>query len=175
MSRIRRNRVNTPVIPSIQLYDSGTQTFTTAGEFHTWDTIAFKTSDFHYTVDDDRVIVQLPSTGYYEITFEGSFYSAGIASLTSQLYINGDAVEGSKVRGCAYYNQGTVACACMTLHFIKYLNSKDYIQIETITSIGSEDVLTTPETSRLIVKFIPTLGWNNSKGGNMNYRGGVVR
>ena len=43
-----RKRTNTPVIPFIQLYDAGTQTFTVAGEFHTWDTIVFKTSDLHY-------------------------------------------------------------------------------------------------------------------------------
>ena len=172
------NKISTPVIPSIQLYDSGTQTFTTAGEFHTWDTIAFKTSDFHYVADDDRVIVQLPSAGYYEITFESSFTvgAPGFASATSQLYINGEAVEGSKACGCGYDSgQGSIACACVTLHFIKYFNANDYIQIETITSLGSVDVLTTPETSRLIIKFIPTRGWNNSSGGNINYKGEVMR
>jgi len=172
-----RSRTNTPVIPSIQLYDSDTQTFTTVGEFHTWDTIAFKTTDFHYIADEDKTTLELPSAGYYEITFESSFMIAtGSASITSQIWLNGTAIDGSKACGCAYNSgQANIACACVTLHFIVYLHAKDYIQIKTQNSLGSSDVVTVPEASRLIIKFIPTLGWDNSKGGNMNYRGGVVR
>ena len=174
----RRARELAPAIPFIQLYDSGTQTFTTTGEFHTWDTTSFKTSDFHYNVDDDRVQINRQGGGWYEITFESSFTvgAAGFASAGSQVYINGEAVEGSKACGCGYDSgQGSVACACVTLHFIIYLNSKDYIQIKTTNSLGSEDMLTVPETSRLIVKFIPIKGWDNSAGGKVNFRGGVMR
>ena len=173
-----RTRTNKPVIPFIQLYDTGTQTFTIVGEFHTWDTVNFKTSDFRYTSDDDKVVINVPSTGFYEVTFECSFTigEAGFASASSQLYINGEAVEGSKASGCGYDSgQGSVSCACVTLHFIKYLNSKDYIQIKTTNSIASKDMLTVPETSRLIVKFIPVKGWNNNAGGKFSYKGNVMR
>ena len=62
----------------------------------------------------------------------------------------------------------------MTLHFILYLNANDYIQIKTTTAlIGHMDSIA--NTSRLIVKFIPTRGWNNSSGGNINYKGEVMR
>ena len=171
-----RNRTNTPVIPFIQLYDVGTQTFTVAGEFHTWDSIAFKTSDFHYTEDDDRVMINVPSAGYYEITFECSFTKSGsgFGAATSQIYINGEAVTGAKAVGCAYdTGQGQASCACMTLHFIIYLKARDYIQIKTTASANS--LLSGLETSRLLIKFIPTQGWNNNNGGNINYRGRVSR
>lgn len=170
------NKLSTPVIPSIQLYDAGTQTFTVAGEFHTWDTISFKTSDFHYVADDDRVMVQLPSTGYYEIMFECSFTKsgAGLGTATCQIYKNGVAVSGAKAVGCSYdTGQGSAACACMTLHFIMYLNARDYIQIKTTASANS--LLSGLETSRLVIKFIPTRGWNNNFAGNINYKGEVMR
>ena len=175
---VARRRTNKPVIPFIQLYDSGTQTFTIAGEFHTWDTVDFKTSDFRYTSDDDKVVINVPSTGFYEVTFECSFYKSGtgFASATSQIFVNGIAVTGSKTCGCGYdTGQGYASCACTTLHFIKYLNSKDYIQIKTTNSIASKDMLTVPETSRLIVKFIPVKGWNNNAGGKFSYKGNVMR
>ena len=175
------NKLSTPAIPSIQLYDSGAQNFTTAGEFHTWDTIAFKTTDFHYTADDDRVIIQLPSTGYYEVIFECSFKNTSMWQLvtsTSQLYLNGEVVSGAKAVGCSGFDTAEypqlVSCACITLHFILYLNANDYIQIKTTTAtLGDMDSVA--NTSRLIVKFIPTRGWNNSSGGNLNYKGEVMR
>ena len=173
---INRKRTNTPVIPFIQLYDTGTQSFTAAGEFHTWDTINFKTSDFHYTEDDDRVSINIPSAGYYEITFECSFIKCGVGlgTANSQIYINGNAIEGAHANGCAYdTGQGCASCACMTLHYIIYLTARDYIQIKTIANADSMTSII--ETSRLIVKFIPTQGWNNNNGGNANYRGRVNR
>ena len=171
-----RNRSNTPVIPFIQLYDTGTQTFTMAGEFHTWDTIDFKTSDLHYTVDDDRVLVNVPGAGYYSITFECSFTKsgAGLGMATSQIYKNGIAITGAKAVGCSYdTGQGQAACACMTLHFTTYLKAKDYIQVKTTAS--SNSLLSGLETSRLLIEYVPTQGWNNNSGGNQNYRGRVMR
>lgn len=170
------NKLSIPVIPSIQLYDSGTQTFTVAGEFHTWDMVSFKTSDFHYIADDDRVVVQMPSTGYYEITFECSFTKsgAGFGVATSQLYKNGVAVPGAKTQGCGYdTGQGQASCPCITLHFMLYLNGKDYIQIKTTASANS--FASGAQTSRLLIKFIPTKGWNNSFAGNINYKGEIMR
>ena len=171
-----RKRTNTPVIPFIQLYDNtGLQSFTIAGEFHTWDSISFKTSDFHYTEDDDRVMINVPSAGYYEITFECSFYKdgSGFGSASSQVYVNGEGLTGSKACGCGYdTGQGYAACACVTLHFITYLKGRDYIQIKTT---ASDDMISVCETSRLLIKFIPTQGWNNDNGGNTNYRGRVSR
>ena len=172
-----RKRISTPVIPLIQLYDTGTQTFTIAGEFHTWDSVAFKTSDFHYIEDDDRVFINVPSAGYYEITFECSFIkddNIGVSSATSQVYKNGEAVTGAQAIGCSYETgQTKVSCACITLHFIIYLKAKDYIQIKTTAS--ANNMLSECETSRLVIKFIPTDGWNNNSGGNKNYRGRIER
>ena len=172
----RSNKVSMPAIPSIQLYDSSTQVFTTAGEFHTWDTVSFKTSDFHYVADDDRVMLHRPSTGYYEITFECNFIKSGdgLGIGICQIYKNGTAVPGAKAIGCSYSSRQEVSsCACVTLHFNMYLNGRDYIQIKTTSSIDS--LISSAETSRLIIKFIPTKGWDNSFAGNENYKGEVAR
>ena len=169
------NKLSKPAIPCVQLYDSGTQAFTVAGEFHTWDMISFKTSDFHYKADDDRIMVHRPSTGYYEITFECSFTKdgAGLGTATTQIYKNGVAIDGAIAFGCAYdTGQGQASCACMTLHFMLYLNGRDYIQVKTT---ASDDIDSVAETSRLLIKFIPTRGWNNNAAGNINYRGEVMR
>jgi len=171
-----RKRTNTPVIPFIQLHDTGLQVFTTVGEFHTWDNISFKTSDFHYTEDDDRVLINIPSAGYYEVTFECSFTKsgAGLGAAVCTLYKNGEVVTGATAVGCAYdTGQGAAACACITLHFIIYLKGRDYIQVKTTASADS--LISGSQTSRLLVKFIPTQGWNNDNGGNTNYRGRVSR
>jgi hypothetical protein len=171
-----RSRTNKPVIPYIQIYDrTGAQAFTNVGQFHTWDTIDFKTNDLHYTVDDDRILINIPGTGYYEITFECSFltYVNGLSQIVSQAYKNGVAVIGAKAIACASAAAQTpTSCGCQTLHFVMYLEARDYIQIKTTSTNQS---YSGGETSRLIMKFIPTLGWNNNSGGNTNYRGRVMR
>ena len=170
------NKLSKPVIPCAQLWDTGLQVFTTVGEFHTWDNIAFKTSDFHYVADDDRIVLHRPSTGYYEVTFECSFTKsgAGFGAAVCSLYKNGIVVPGATAVGCGYDSgQGQASCACVTLHFILYLKGNDYLQIKTTASANS--MISGSQTSRLIVKFIPTRGWDNSSGGNINYRGEVMR
>ncbi|MBU0598874.1 hypothetical protein KKF61_07890, partial [Patescibacteria group bacterium] len=60
-----------------------------------------------------------------------------------------------------------------SISYIVYLEKGDYIQVYSI--MGSEDSQTKPETSRLIISFIPMLGWDNSASGRADYKGGVVR
>ena len=171
-----RRRITKPVIPFIQLYDLGTQTFTVAGEFHTWDTINFKTSDFRYASDDDKIAIYVPSTGFYEVTFECNFTKsgAGFATATTQLFLNGSGVSGAKSINCAYdTGQGDASCAFLTLHFVIYLNANDYVQIKTTASADS--LVSSAETSRLIIKFIPAKGWNNNAGGQISYKGNIMR
>jgi len=171
-----RDKNVTPAIPFIQLYDAGTQTFTNAGEFHTWDTISFKTSNFNYVSDDDRVIIKRDFYGYYEIIFECSFTKSGsgFGMATSQIYLNGVAVSGTKAVACSYdTGQGQAACACMTLHYVIYLKRNDYIQIKTTASVNS--LLSGVETSRLLIRFVSMHGWNNEMGGKLESKGGVFR
>jgi hypothetical protein len=172
----RRNRTLTPAIPFIFLSDAtGAQCFDATGGFHTWDTIAFKTSDFHYTVDDDRVQINRQGSGWYEITFEVSWYTEQILrEIKTDLYINGTLAINSHIHtyvtgagGQPTYRDQHV------LHYIIYLTYKDYIQIKSTASASG--VCTDPASSRLMVKFIPIHGWNNDAGGRVNFRGGVDR
>lgn len=170
-----RDREPQAAIPHIFLYDDiGNQTFTGAGEFHTWDSIEFKTSHFYYVVDDDRILFNKNSYGLFEITFECSFDTSygGTVGVTSQLYKNGTAIDGSQVQITANGGQYP-QIQCQSIHFYVELKEGDYIQVKTTTNIQSADSI--PETSRLIIKFIPIHGWNNSSGGRLDYSGGIMR
>jgi hypothetical protein len=62
---------------------------------------------------------------------------------------------------------------CQSITYVIYLEKDDYIQIHTETDANS--VYSMGETSRLIIEFIPMQGWNNSSGGRVDYKGGVMR
>lgn len=172
----RRNRTLKPAIPFIFLSDTlGEQVFSATGEFHTWDTVAIKTTDFHYTVDDDRVTINRQGSGFYEIAFEVSWKTAEILrQIWTDIYINGAELKNSHVHTYVTGSAGQPTYRDQhVIHYIVYLNYKDYIQIKSQSS-GS-NVTTDPKSSRLSVKFIPIHGWDNNAGGNVNFRGGVMR
>lgn len=170
-----RNRDRYPAIPFIMLWDDdGAQNFDSVGAFHTWDIQEIQTSHFQYDPDNDRIYLNRISAGYYEITFECSFDTdyGGVVIFTSQLYKNGTAVNGAKTTSTAAGGQYP-HYASQSLHHIIYLERGDYIQIETKSTAQSVDSIA--ETSRLLVKFIPVHGWNNSNAGRIDYRGEVLR
>lgn len=171
-----RYRTPSPAIPSIFLSDTdGEQVFSATGEFHTWDTIRFITSDFHYTTDDERITINRQGGGYYEILFQVSWKTEEILrEIWSDIYINGVELKNSHVHtyvtgagGSPTYRDQHV------IHYVIYLNYKDYIQIHSESS-GS-NVTTDPKSSRLSIKFIAAKGWNNSAGGKERFKGGVMR
>jgi hypothetical protein len=170
-----RDREPQAAIPHVFLYDEGGgQTFTAANEPHTWDSIEYKTSHFFYVADDDRILFNKNSYGLFEITFECSFNTSygGTVLVTSQIYKNGDAVTGAKAQvtvGGGQYPQ----YQCKSIHCYIHLKEGDYIQVKTQVNTQSADSI--GETSRIIIKFIPTHGWDNSSGGRMEYSGGVMR
>lgn len=173
-----RNRSKYPALPSVILYDdTGNQTFTNGGEFHTWDSIDTKTTHFDYEIDDDSIFLNNNQYGWYEITFECSYvtYEDDNIAVTSQLYVNGSAIAGAKVT-CSVAGtseQTPTILNCQSLHFLVYLTGRDYVQIKTTTD-NAGDTYSIAETSRLMIKFIPVKGWNNNAGGNINvsYKGG---
>lgn len=172
-----RNRNVTPAIPFIQLCDEdGGLSITAIGVFHTWDTQSFKTSNFHYNLDSDRVYIKKNSAGYYEITFDCSFgtNTNDTIDIDTQIYKNGIAVDNSVTRVTASAaGQIPTYYASQTLHFILFLEKGDYVQIKSTASANS--VSTIGETSRLIIRFIPMEGWNNSHAGREQQSGGVLR
>lgn len=172
-----RNRTLTPAIPSIFLTDiDGEQVFNNAAlQYHTWDTVVFKTSDFHYTIDDDKVQINRQGGGFYEITFEVSWKTVQtLRDIYTDIHINGAELINSHVHtfvagasGQSTYRDQHV------IHYIVYLNYGDYIQI--VSRGGGTNVTTDPKSSRLMIKFIPIQGWDNNSGGKESYRGGVLR
>lgn len=170
-----RNRTKYPAIPFTLLYDNGgSQTFDSTGTFHTWDIKETKTNHFQYDLDSDRIYLKRMSAGYYEVTFECSFYTTygGTVLFTSQVYKNDTALDGAKTINTVCAGQ-IPHYASQSIHFIVFLKQGDYIQIETKSTANS--VYSIAETSRLLVKFIPVHGWNNSNGGRIDYRGEVLR
>ena len=171
-----RNRTLTPVIPSIFLTDTdGEQVFSTVGEFHTWDTVVLKTSDFHYIVDGNRVQINRQGGGFYEISFEVSWKTTQILrQIWTDLYANGAKLVNSHAHTYVTGASGQPTYRDQhIIHYIVYLNYGDYVQVKSQSS-GS-NVTTDPESSRLIIKFIPIQGWDNNSGGKESYRGGVLR
>jgi len=180
MARYREhNNDISSAVPLTLLYDTtGLQAFTSAGAFHTWDTIKTKSSHFNYTVDDDRIQLKVNSSGLFKITFECSFSTdtANQNCTTSQIYKNGTALDGAKSVICIYWagGQGIVICGSQTLTYTVYLSINDYIQVKTNTG-ASGNVLTYPDSSRLMIEFIPIHGYNNDRGGRKMFTGKVMR
>jgi hypothetical protein len=171
-----RNRDKYPAIPFTLLYDeNGGQSFDSTGAFHTWDTEETKTSHFQYDLDTNRIYLKRMSAGYYEITFECSFETTdnAVPIVTSQLYKNGTAVTGAQTQTTVADGNCQHEKNQQSIHFILFLKQEDYIQIKTTTNTQSAESIA--ETSRLLIKFIPVHGWNNSNGGRVDYRGEVLR
>ena len=167
-----------PAIPFTFLYDKiGNQTFTSAGEFHEWDTLRIVSSHFNATAEQDRIYLNTNSSGLFKVTFECSFITYDEDDdllITSSIYKNGSQLEGSKVMCSATggSSQADKVKNCQTLTYIVYLEKDDYIQIHSITDANSVNSLA--ETSRVIIEFLPMFGFNNGSGGRMDYKG-VVR
>ena len=167
-----------PSIPSILLWDNGgNQAFTSTGEFHTWDTEQIKTSHFYYKLDGTKIILNNNQQNMYEVTFECSFYTylAATIALNSDIYKNGVIVDGSQAKiTLTGSGQAAVVRNCLSIHFLLYLKGGDYIQIKSITN-NVNAVLSTADTSRLMINFMPIRGWDNSKAGRIEYKGMVMR
>lgn len=172
----QRNKTVTPAIPLIFLSDaSGEQVFgSAADQFHTWDTVVLKTSDFHYTVDDDRIIINRRSAGFYEITFEVSWKTVEtLRQIWTDVFVNGVNLTNSHTHTFVAGSGGQPTYRDQhVIHYIIYLNPGDYIQLA--SRGNSTNVTTDPKSSRLIIKFIPLKGWNNDTGGKVRSKGGFI-
>jgi len=172
------NRKPKPSIPSILLYDNtGLQSFTNAGEFHTWDTEQIKTSHFWYKIDGTKVILENNQQNMYEVTFECSYltYVTGVIIVYSELYKNGVAVNGSRTyTSCSGASQSPTGIGNISIHYLLYLKGGDTIKMKTTTN-NAGVTYSYPDTSRLMINFMPIRGWDNSKAGRIEYKGSVLR
>lgn len=161
-----RNRTLHSFIPHLFAYDStGGQSFTNAGQFHTWDTTKYKTKHINYVSDTIKICIK--KTGMYEVKHDMSIETnhTGISKIDTYVYINGVVVNGSRVQNSCYDSgQGDVVVSCQTLVCSVYLEYGDYIQIYSVTNNG-DSTYTMPDSSRITVKYIDMVGWDNSRGG----------
>ena len=159
-----------PAIPYIALYDEdGTQVIN--GSFLTWDSIKSKTSHFLYSADDDRVQLQLNSSGLYEVTFNVSL--AGSDTCYFELYKNGTVISESRMFISPIMAGQTIYTQSGSIKYVVFLQKGDYIQVKGTGVIDGASTIA--NTSRLIIKFLPMHGWDNSAGGRLDYKGGVER
>jgi hypothetical protein len=142
-----------PAIPYISLYDAGGSQ-TIDGSFLTWDNIKILTSHFLYSEDDNRVQLAINSSGLFEITFDVSLSGGGTSYF--EVYKNGTVISESRM----------YAIESGTLNYTIYLEKDDYIQIKGTLSSGSSSTIA--NTSRLKIKRLPMLGWDNKRSGRHN-------
>lgn len=173
-----RHRTAKTAIPCIFLIQEAEDT-SFNDEFHTWDTIEFNTPNFEYTVNTDRVFIQR-CEGYYEIIFQCSYNLSREETnrVFDSIYVNGSAIDGGKcittygkvwsqdAQGYNWIDGNN------NIHVIYYLKPGDYIQVYANTTYQTDRQA---DTCRLIIKFLPMQGWDNSAGGREEYKGGVSR
>lgn len=160
-----------PAIPYIFLYDNtGGQTIN--GSFLTWDTTKIKTQHFQYESDTNRVELKTNSTGLFEVYFEVSLTAGAAAVASFDVYKNGTYVDGSRTYISVIYSQGAYNQSGV-VRFPLYLEEGDYIQILGTAFVGAPTIVA--DTCRLIIKWIPMAGWDNSMAGRLDYKYGVQR
>ena len=161
-----RNRTLHASVPHFYAYDMvGYQTFTSAGQFHTWDTVKYQSNDIQYTVDTTKIFIN--KSGMYKINLDLSVETMlnGAILVHSHIYHNGVKVDGSCVQNSVYgTGQAKVHVACQSTRINIYLEHGDYIQAHTITN-NLAATYSYPETSRILIKYIDMLGWDNDRAG----------
>lgn len=166
-----RHRELAAAIPHISLCDVTGLQVIAGSTWMTWDTTLFKTDHFHYEKDENRIILLKNSYGLFDIIAECSIYSTTSAGhVPFTLYKNGVALPGGTAYATAAALGQTLYRTCMSIQRPVELEKNDYIQLNANASTYG----TLPDSSRIQIKFIPIYGWDNQKGGRMEYSG-VIR
>jgi len=178
-----RRREIVPAIPFIYLRQMEGYVSAFAGSSHSWAWWAteFSTTDFSITYG--KSAIQINTAGFYEITHEADMYLVqGTCSYcyVSIYYKTGETGSTySEVLGTrAYCNLGdSDNPGKLHLKHFMYLpkGSKIYLSYQASADWSNGLVYCKSESERTSIKFVPMRGWNNSQGGAVNYRGGVMR
>ena len=136
-----------------------------------WTDIAVNTQDFEYVPTKSKIFVL--TSGYYEISYDLSvyLYSGVLDYMYMEVLQNSIRMQGSRT----YASFATEGTFNLVGHYYTYLNKGDYIQLHSVVGTGGGVLRTKTESVRFIIKFVAQEGWNNSRGGATNYRGGVSR
>jgi len=166
-----REREIHPVTPFLFLQCRDTEQKWAANTFIVWNIESVNTKDFKYTKDTSKIFVL--TSGYYEIGYNLSLYIDKDALTHTDMRIlrNGVIMPGS-MSSSSFPDQYPVTISAF---YYAYLDRGDYLQLESVVGGGGGTISTLLGTVRFIIKFMPQQGWNNSRGGAENYRGGVSR
>jgi hypothetical protein len=177
MTRYReQNNIINPAVPTVFLYDTGEQSFTSTGAFHIWNTIKVLTSGFNYTADDDRITLLTNTSGLFLVEFDCSFYTVANDTdlyITTALYKNGVIVPGSTSITTVTGSGSPLIRNSQHIHYIIYISRNDYLQVKSTASANT--AVQSGNTSRLMINFLPMKGWNNDQAGRTSFNGGVMR
>lgn len=157
-----RNRKIAPAIPYIFLHGVDDAIVTTVPTPLTWGHIDMKTSEFHYTEGDDRVVINRGGAGIYEVTVSLCVEkkTANPGHSVIELYVNGIALDCAITHG---FMGGAAQHSNAVMIYTVYLSEGDYIQ--TYVSVDNGSGLIEPSTGRFRMKFLSMEGWNNRAAG----------
>jgi len=182
MSTRDRSQDATTAIPCIYITRTTDQCHG-GNAWHEFDTEVMKTSHFSYNANFTKIRLD-KGEGYYEIIFECSYelYTTEhrLITLKDTIYLNGSAIpDASSWTGFGeYYNADGQLYEDFLgnnkIHIIQYLKPGDEIKVYMDTK-WNYAACAVADTCRLIIRFLPMHGWNNSSGGQLEYKGGVMR
>lgn len=167
-----RNRTLAPAIPYIFLHCVDEAVVTNTPVALVWGAVDVITSELHYVVGDDRVIINRGGEGIYEVTVSLCVEkkTANPGHSVIQLYINGTILDCSETHG---FMGGVEQHSNAVLIYTVYLNVGDYIQ--TFVSVDNGSGQVESNTGRFRMKRLSMKGWDNNRGGRYNIHSGVER
>lgn len=171
-----RNREIIPATPFLFLTDKTgyAMSWSVPVNLH-WINEAINTSDFRYIEGKPKIEVLTP--GYYEVIYEVSAYlkSGALNYCYFYMFRNADLIEGSFTFITMDGSEADQHPGSVTCHIYAYFDRGDVLVLIAHPGVGGGTVITIPNTVRMVLKFMPQRGWNNSHGGAVNYRGDVMR
>lgn len=161
-----RNRQLNPTQPYIFLHGVDDEIVTSVPIALIWGHIDFKTSEFHYVENDDRVTINRHGAGIYEITVSLCVEkkTANPGHSVIELYVNGVALDCAITHG---FMGGAEQHSNAIMIYTVYLDVGDYVQ--TFVSVDNGSGQIEPSTGRFMMKGISMEGWNNKRAGSSIY------
>ena len=171
-----RERLIAPATPFLSVQQRDNTWALNADTFVWFDTINSITSHFEI-IGEEKILIH--HSGFYEICFEASSYL--YSGLLDYIYYQIEEFETkTPIPGSRGYIPMSGAkqedVHSVTIHCYAFLEKDSAIGVAAYVGNGGGTAAETVAGSgRLTIQFMPTRGWNNSAGGHIEYKGGVMR
>lgn len=106
------------------------------------------------------------SAGWIETTYNTIYDNSNFITIGAEVSVEGEGIDTTIP--CGVYSAQTA-----TFHMYKYLEKGDILRVHLRTTANT--CTTVPHGCRFLVKYVSMVGWNNSRGGNGVYRGGILK